>query len=391
MKLGILTTHPIQYQVPWFRLLDQVPDLDLTVYFCFIPDVKQQGEGFGTAFQWDIPLLDGYKYEVLDNLAEYPTPSRFGGCDTPGLDRILHDGDFDAFIVNGWVVKSCIQLLWACRKHGVPCIVRGTSNHLRRRKAWKRLLHRLLLSQYSALLYIGEGNRRFYRGNGVAAEKLFFTPYCVENQRFTEAEAAFVAQRLAIRREWGIPDNAVAFMFCGKFISKKRPMDALQALDVISKQTDVSESVHLLMVGSGELFDSCKKLVRDRGLPVTFAGFLNQSEMARAYVAADCQVLPSDNGETWGLVINEGMACGLPAIVSDQVGCHLDLVTRDETGAVYPTGDVEALASCMGEFAVDKARLQWMGHKARERVAMYNHEMVVRGTLSALAYLGLRY
>ncbi len=138
MKLGILTTHPIQYQVPWFRALASLPDIDLTVFFCMFPDSKQQGEGFGVAFEWDVPLLDGYHYRVLENISPQPAVGSFKGCDTPEIDRIVRDEGFDAFIVNGWVVKSCLQLLWACNKNKVPCVVRGESNNLRPRVWWKK-------------------------------------------------------------------------------------------------------------------------------------------------------------------------------------------------------------------------------------------------------------
>ncbi len=116
-RLGILTTHPIQYQVPWFCALANEHSIDLTVFYCMIPDERQQGDGFGINFKWDIPLLDGYKYEVLENVAKQPSVTNFWGCDTPGIKDIVKNRKFDAFIVNGWVVKSCIQLLRACRQY----------------------------------------------------------------------------------------------------------------------------------------------------------------------------------------------------------------------------------------------------------------------------------
>ena len=110
-----------------------------------------------------------------------------------------------------------------------------------------------------------------------------------------------------------------------------------------------------------------RALVERERLPATFAGFLNQSEIVRAYAAADCLVLPSDAGETWGLVVNEAMACGIPAIVSDQVGCGSDLVTDGVTGATFPMGDVDALARCLIEFSADPKRLRRMGAAAHEQ------------------------
>lgn len=386
IKLGILTTHPIQYQVPWFRGLAQEPEIDLTVFFCMIPDAKLQGDGFGVSFNWDVPLLEGYRYKVLENKASKPGVSSFGGCDTPGIHEIVRNGGFDAFIVNGWVVKSCLQLLHACNRYKVPCIVRGESNNLRPRSWWKKLIHRILLRRYSAFLYIGEGNKRFYLKNGVPKEKLFFAPYCIDNDFFAANADKLRHMRNELKDDWGIPHAAVTYLFCGKFIEKKRPMDCLQALEKLQQKMHDSGKIHLLMVGTGELLEKCRQYARDNDLPVTFAGFLNQSEIAKAYVTSDCQVLPSDNGETWGLVINEGMACGLPAIVSDQVGCYLDLIHSGETGDIYKSGEVNALAEMMFKYA-DANMLQSMGKNAREKVSTYSYQQVVRGTLDAFWYL----
>ena len=59
MRLAIVATHPVQYQVPWYRALAAEPDLDLTVYSALLPTPAQQGVGFGMEFAWDVPLLDG--------------------------------------------------------------------------------------------------------------------------------------------------------------------------------------------------------------------------------------------------------------------------------------------------------------------------------------------
>ncbi|WP_425507198.1 glycosyltransferase family 4 protein [Thermomonas carbonis] len=96
-----------------------------------------------------------------------------------------------------------------------------------------------------------------------------------------------------------------------------------------------------------------------------FAGFLNQSEITAAYAAADCLVLPSDHGETWGLVVNEAMACGLPALVSDQVGCAVDLIVAGHTGDVFPCGDVAALSAMLARHGRNREGLADMGAAAR--------------------------
>ena len=96
-----------------------------------------------------------------------------------------------------------------------------------------------------------------------------------------------------------------------------------------------------------------KNLSRSHDAPVTFAGFLNQSQIVRAYVCWRCLVLPSI-GETWGMVVNEAMACGRPALVSDRVGCGSRLVMGHDTGAIFPHGNVAALSSAMINMASNR-------------------------------------
>jgi glycosyltransferase involved in cell wall biosynthesis len=96
-------------------------------------------------------------------------------------------------------------------------------------------------------------------------------------------------------------------------------------------------------------------------------------------------VLPSDGGETWGLVVNEAMACGLPCIVSDKVGCGPDLIARDETGTIYPVGDVDALAKAMSRMAADPVALAAMGARAQEKIGGHSIDAAVGGVVGCLA------
>jgi glycosyltransferase involved in cell wall biosynthesis len=383
-RLAIVTTHPVQYQVPWYRALANHPTVDLSVLYAMIPDARQQGAGFGVEFQWDIPLLDGYRHEVLNNVAAVPSVTAFFGCDTPEMKKRLR-GRFDCVIVNGWVSKTCLQTLWACRRLGIPCIVRGESNALRSRPVWVRGMHRVLLRQYAAFLAIGRSNQDFYVGNGVPRERIFDGPYCVENDRFGAAAARALDRQSAIRHEWRIEPGASVFLFCGKFVEKKRPLDVLRALRQ-ARFTSGARRVHVIMAGDGPLRQECEVMARNDDLPVTFTGFLNQTEIVDAYVAADCLVLPSDYGETWGLVVNEAMACGRAAIVSDHVGCHPDLVLKGRTGETFPFGDIHALAILLASAAGDSEGMRQKGRAAREHVKRYSVERLVQGTEEAVAY-----
>lgn len=380
-RVAFLTTHPIQYQVPVFRALERMEDIDLTVLYCQLPDAKQQGDGFGVAFEWDIPLLDGYTYHVLKNVAAVPSLTDYHGCDTPEIQTYLATHGFDAVVINGWVVKSCLQGLKACRRLGIPCIVRGEANDLRARPFWKRWLQARLVRRYAACLPIGNANRAFYLARGVASDRLFPARYCVENERFASAADRLATQREALRAAWGIAPAATCFLFSGKLIDKKAPVPLLKAF---ASAVARGANAHLLVVGDGPLREECEAVVRESNAPITMAGFLNQSQIVEAYVAADCLVLPSDAGETWGLVANEAMAVGRPVLVSDLAGCSRDLIVAGQTGEVIPFGDWEVWSDRIRFWSGQREQLQTMGFAAAAHIAHYTPLAAAEGIASAV-------
>jgi glycosyltransferase involved in cell wall biosynthesis len=117
------------------------------------------------------------------------------------------------------------------------------------------------------------------------------------------------------------------------------------------------------------------------GVSATFYGFVNQTELPAIYAAADAIVLPS-RSETWGLVVNEAMACGLPAVVSDTVGCAPDLVEPRTTGAVFAMGNIAALAQAIQSvFALD---LPSTRRHLTERIEAYSPAAAASGILEGV-------
>ena len=382
LRLVAVETHPIQYKAPLFRKLAADPRLDLTVFFALVPDAAQQGAGFGVPFEWDVPVLEGYRHEVLENRAKHPSATTFFGCDTPGIGRRLRELQPDAVLVNGWVAKTCMQALWACKRLGIPCLVRGEANLLRPRAAWKHALHGLLLRQYAAFLAIGSANREFYRFHRRSEDRIFWAPYAVDNDFFAAQAAARAGRRSDLRAGFGLPPAAVVFLFAGKLEEKKRPADLLEA--VARLPAEVRSRVHVLVAGDGPLRSECERTAHAMNLPVSFAGFLNQSRLPDAYAAADVLVLPSDAGETWGLVVNEALASGRPAVVSRAAGCAADLVVENETGRTFACGDVAALAAILGAYARDPAAAIRQGAAAAERIRAFSLDTAAAGIVAAV-------
>jgi glycosyltransferase involved in cell wall biosynthesis len=386
LKLLVIASHPIQYQVPIYRLLAADPSVDLEVLYLTVPDAVEQGEGFGVPFQWDVPMLTGYKWRKAKTLAGNGGFGTFSGLRLNRPTAEIYSSSYgrpDVILMTGWQCMGLLQLFVAASLQRISILLRMENNDKKHRSPLISLLHRLIIRQASFVLPVGIANSRYYQGLGVADYRMVKSPYCVDNRHFSVLADQARPHRQQIRQSWKVPDSAFCFLFCGKLEEKKHPGDILAALEIIM-QSGTSAQVHCLFVGSGALESQLKYKAECLKLPVTFMGFLNQRELSSAYVAADALVLPSDCNETWGLVVNEAMACGLPAIVSDQVGCAEDLIHNGQTGLVYSCRNVEALARAMLTFATNCAASRQMGKNASHLVnSSYSLEAAARGIIKS--------
>ena len=362
-RIVVIATHPIQYHVPWFRALAKVDGIDLLVLFGILPDSQQQGTGFGTSFSWDIPLTDGYQWQVLENAAKSPSLCSFFGIDCPGLFGTINELEPDALIITGWQSKMLLQAILAATRLRIKMIVRGESNAKKRRPFYVRWLQRILLTRFNTFLAIGISNKQFYLNNGVRLQAIFDAPYFVDNERFLTT--SLNAEGLAAAAP--IPASEFCFIYCGKLIEKKNVLELLVGFAKLSQMT---KGVHLLIIGDGQLRPQLEDFVLKERLSVTFSGFINQTLMPTMYALGDCLLLGSDYDETWGLAVNEAMVCGLPAIVSDRVGCSDDLIIDGETGYCYAYGNTDELSEKMALMANDKIKAAAMGRRGQLAVAV---------------------
>ena len=180
MKIAVVATHPIQYHAPWFRAL-VAEGVDLHVLFSVIPGAAQQATGFGGAFEWDLPLLTGYPWSVLPQGRRATRLGSFFGLRNREIGRVLSALEPDVVLLTGWNALPLLQGLFAAIRLGIPTLVRGESNSLRRRPAWKETGHRALLAFYDGVVSIGRANTAFYERSGVPPERIVEGGYFVEN------------------------------------------------------------------------------------------------------------------------------------------------------------------------------------------------------------------
>jgi glycosyltransferase involved in cell wall biosynthesis len=389
LRLLIVVTHFVQYVSPLYRRMAMDQRIELLVAYCSThgAEVGMDPE-FGVALAWDTPVTDGFSYVVVPNRSPWPGLGRFWGCFNPGMWRLLRDGKFDAVYVTGYYVASQWIALLAAKRFGVPIILSTDAHSLVSRRvqsplaqAVKRRIVRRIFRMADVVMAMSSGGIEYLKsllGDSDGAERIRLSRYVVDNDWWTDQAAR--ADRAAVRALWDVPAEASVVLFCAKLQEWKRPNDVLQAFAAAA----VPDS-YLVFAGSGPLGPRLEADAKQIGITdrVRFLGFVNQSALPGAYVACDLLVLPSGH-EPFGLVVNEAMICGRPVVVSDSVGAARDLVREGETGFIFPTGNVEALAAILRQVLPDSKRLARMGSAARSRMETWSPREYVEDIVAAV-------
>jgi glycosyltransferase involved in cell wall biosynthesis len=297
---------------------------------------------FGTRFAWDTDLLDGYASEFLTTVDEGGARTAAGVVPT-GLGDHLRRLKPRAVMQTGYGAPFHRRTFMSVANHRILQMMRAeTIDHANERDSGKRLLRdtalRLLYSNFSGFLYIGERSKEHYKRLGVRDSQLYFSPYCVDESVFKSSEEDRIRFRDETRQALGIPEEGYMLLFSGKLSEWKAPsllLDAIEQLPAWERQRTVA-----VFVGDGKLRES---LGRSK-VNVRLTGFKNQKELSPYFHAADLLVLPS-RSETWGLVVNEALQHGIPCVVSAAVGSAPDLIESGVTGEVFSRGSARELAA----------------------------------------------
>src|SRR5258708_36114106 len=133
-KLAIITTHPIQYYAPVFKLLTERQQLNIKVFFTWGENaVNKYDPGFNRKIEWDIPVLGGYAYEWVKNSSKDPGTHHFTGIVNPGIINQVDAWQPDAILVYGWGFQSHLKGI-RHYKNKIPELFRGDSTLLSEQK-----------------------------------------------------------------------------------------------------------------------------------------------------------------------------------------------------------------------------------------------------------------
>ncbi len=360
-RLVILTEIISPYRIPLFNALAASESVDPYVIF-----LAENDPGLR---QWRVYKDEiRFRYEVLPSWRLI-----FGSRNlllNRGLNRALRMAAPDAILCGGYnYLASWQALVWA-RAQRVPLLLWSEShrNELRRSRALVEFLKDEFLQRCNGFVVPGRAAREYLRLHRMRDDAIFTAPNAVDNELFSTAAAEARKNAAALRREMNLPERY--FLFVGRVVREKGVFELLAAYAKLD--TQLRDRFGLVFAGDG----ACRMQLEEQAARITpgsirFAGFVHREQLAAYYALAEMLILPTYT-DTWGLVVNEAMACGLPIILSDAAGCAVDLVENNGNGVLVRPRDATSLAAAMEQLASQPELRATMSANSIKKISEYS-------------------
>jgi glycosyltransferase involved in cell wall biosynthesis len=360
-RLVLLTEIISPYRIPLFNALARHESIDLHVIFLAETDPNLR--------QWQVYKEEiKFSYEVLPSWRR--RLGRYNALLNRGIGRALAAASPEVILCGGYsYVASWQALLWA-QSRSIPFLLWSESNRqdLRRGHALVEFLKGEFVQRCDGFVVPGRSAREYLRSQKIKETSIFTAPNAVDNDLFGSAATIVRREAGARRRELGLPDRY--FLFVGRLVPEKGVFDLLSAYAKLDDA--VRQQVGLVFVGDGV----SRRQLEERSASITpgrviFSGFAQREQLAEHYALAQALILPTYT-DTWGLVVNEAMACGLPVILSRAAGCAADLVKKRWNGLLIPPKDVAALTEAMTSLTNHPELCVTMGANAVQHISHYS-------------------
>jgi glycosyltransferase involved in cell wall biosynthesis len=303
-------------------------------------------------------------------------PGRVNARRKMKLETELHKFAPDAVAIPGYSESFSLLTARLCKKLGIPAILMSDSHDLGQRRhplkeAMKRRIIRLFDAAFVAgaphadyLVRLGFPHRKITTGYDVI-DNLHFAP----NAEATDRPTTF-----------NLPDRF--FFCCSRFVEGKNLQFLIDAFHRYKRQAGPL-AWDLVITGDGPLYTPLLRHVQRLSLchNVHMIGHKSYDELPHLYATAGAFVFPSLS-ETWGLVVNEAMAAGLPLLISNVIGCQHDLVRNGVNGYLFDPNDMTQLAALMARVAENSER-GTMGEASRIIIRHWDLDRFAAGLFDA--------
>lgn len=376
-SLGIVQTHATQFDGPLFKRLSRRPDIELTVYYTKPSGKAPFDKEIGQSPDWDTYVTAGYRYKTRDT----------GFFDAVRFMLKVVNGNHYLIIISGYLPFYHLLIAVYARLKGVAVGLRSDTTFLytsqySAKSILKRLIIPFILRLYSSAHQTGTLAKQYLLQYGFPENRLFRFPYAVDNDYLATRCSRYRLRQDRVRRAVGIEHDSFVVLGILKFVEREDPMTLLSGF---TKLLESRPTAHLVLVGDGPMMKDIKDIIGEKAISnVHLPGFVRYSQLPLFYSIADVFVHPPAR-ECWGVSVNEAMACGLPVVVANTVGSHVDLVQAGQTGFVFEVGNPAGLASCLKKLAGDSELRDAMGERCATLIADWSYDFVEQSLLNALA------
>lgn len=306
---------------------------------------------------------------------EYPM-AHLSGRFFQALKRAM---DSDVIVVSGWAFWQHIVLMLVPMQSTKKIYWTDTPSLNKREwsgiKGWiRRMLVKLCFTTFDQVWSTGKPGCRALEQLGCRKEKINSFPFFLDLSRYTRLSTDQVAKAREFRAANSNPDTELVFLCMGQVAAKKRFDDAIKALS----QMHHSKAI-LWIAGTGPQEEELQQLAIEMGVvnQVFFLGWLQQTDVELAYIAADVFVHPAAF-DPFPTVVLDAMTWGKPVIGTRVSGSVEDRVVPEVNGFVYEEGEVNALCRHMQFFTENQKAVKTFGQEARKTACNYPVDVAIR-------------
>ena len=373
VRVTVVSPEPTPYRSP---LLDRVAaraEVDLTVLYAAR---TVAGRTWSVTPNHRAVFLSGARLPGLRSILRHDYPV------TPAIGRVLRRSRPEVVVVSGWSTFAAQAALAWCRARRIPYVLLVESHDLGPRSGWRRAVKGAVVPRIvrgaASVLVVGTAARESVLARGAPPERIRVFANTVDVPAWSERADRLAEGREHLRSESGVADDDVVVLSVGRLVFDK-------GLDVLIRAVTAAgdSRLRLVFAGSGPDEAALIELARDLDVWLLIRGDLPEAALADEYVKADAFALLSVH-ETWGVVVNEAAASGLPLVLSERVGAARDLLRDGENGFAVPSGDVAATAAALKLLAEDPALRRAAGERSRELVRAWGYEPSVESFVASV-------
>ena len=278
----------------------------------------------------------------------------------------------DVVVTTGWADPEYHAVVLEASRRTVPRVVISDSRYESEpRKFYKEFLKTIILKSYSSALVAGTISKAYLKRLDFDMTAVFMPWDVVDNSYFSSSARVNL-----------LPLSDRYFLCISRFIPEKNISRLIQAFGIYIKK---GGNRKLVLAGSGELEAEIREQIRVETLTdhIDLTGFVQYDKLPKYMAEALCVILPSIS-DTWGLVVNEAMASGLPVLVSKNCGCAPDLVMEKKNGYIFDPHDTGTMAALMTDMdTMSEEAWRKMGEASKAIITNWDLDDFANGLLNA--------